>query len=103
MLEHQQFMSAAIITLYCCRQPKPLFLDQIIRKLESTRKTREQLNLPTVGKETLLIKTFVDNSASVKECDIVKLCIRTIDAMIVYVTAYVVPVICSPVSNQVIQ
>ena len=75
----------------------------MIRKLESTRKTREQLNLPTVGKETLLIKTFVDNSASVKECDIVKLCIRTIDAMIVYVTAYVVPVICSPVSNQVIQ
>ena len=68
-----------------------------------TSKTREQLNLPTVGKETLLIKTFVDNSAFVKECDIVKLCIRTIDAMIVYVTAYVVPVICSPVSNQEIQ
>ena len=68
-----------------------------------TSKTREQLNLPTVGKETLLIKTFGDNSASVKECDIVKLCIRTIDAMIVYVTAYVVPVICSPVSNQEIQ
>ena len=68
-----------------------------------TSKTREQLNLPTVGKETLLIKTFGDNSASVKECDIVKLCIRTIDAMIVYVTAYVVPVVCSPVSNQEIQ
>ena len=63
-----------------------------------------QLNLPTVGKETLLIKTFVDNSASVKECDIVKLCMaRTIDAMIVYVTAYVLPVICSPVSKQEIQ
>ena len=68
-----------------------------------TSKTPEQLNLPTVGKETLLIKTFVDNSASVKEFDIVKLCIRTIDAMIVYVTAYVVPVICSAVSNQEIQ
>ena len=68
-----------------------------------TSKTREQLNLPTVGKETLLIKTFGDNSASVKECDIVQLCIRTIDAMSVYVTAYVVPVICSPVSNQEIQ
>ena len=68
-----------------------------------TSKTREQLNLPTVGKETLLIKTFGNNSASVKECDIVQLCIRTIDAMSVYVTAYVVPVICSPVSNQEIQ
>ena len=32
-----------------------------------------------------------------------QLCIRTIDAMSVYVTAYVEPVICSPVSNQEIQ
>ena len=47
----------------------------------------------TVGRETLLIKTFGDNPASVKECDIVQLCIRTIDAMSVYFTAYVVPVI----------
>ena len=51
----------------------------------------------------MLIKTFGDNSASVKECDIVQLCIRTIDAMSVYVTGYVEPVICSPVSNQEIQ
>ena len=78
MLEHQQCMLAAIITLYCCRQPKPLFLDQIIRKLECntqvifdscsprsyiTSKTCEQLNLPTIAKETLLIKTFGDSSA----------------------------------------
>jgi len=68
-----------------------------------TSKTREQLNWPTVGNETLLIKTFDDNSASVKECDIVQLCIGTIDAMSVYVTAYVVPVICSPASNQEIE
>ena len=38
-----------------------------------TCKTREQLNLPTVGKETLLIKTFGNNSASAKECDIVQI------------------------------
>ena len=69
-----------------------------------TSKTREQLNVRTIGKETfMLIKTFGDSSASVKECDIVQLCIRTIDAMSVYVTAYVEPVICSPVSNQEIQ
>ena len=68
-----------------------------------TSKTREQLNLPTIGKETLLIKTFGDNSASVKECDVVQLCVRRIDGMSIYVTAYVVPVICSPVSNQEIR
>ena len=80
-----------------------VIFDSCSQRSYITCKTREQLKLPTVGKETLLIKTFGDNSASVKECDIVQLCIRTIDAMSVYVTAYVVPVICSPVSNQEIQ
>ena len=80
-----------------------VIFDSCSQRSYITCKTREQLKLPTVGKETLLIKTFGDNSASVKECDIVQLCIRTIDGMSVYVTAYVVPVICSPVSNQEIQ
>ena len=53
-----------------------------------------------MGKETLLIKTFGDDSASIKECDVVQLCVRTLDGLNVYVTSYVVPVICSPVSNQ---
>ena len=53
-----------------------------------TCKTREQLKLATVGKETLQIKRFGDNSASVKECDIVQLCIRTIDGMSVYAVSY---------------
>ena len=65
-----------------------------------TSKACEQLNLPTIGKETLLI--IGDNSASVKECDVVQLCtcVITWDDMNVYTTSYVVPVICSPVSNQ---
>ena len=95
---------------FACRpdNPEPGMYTQIIfdscsQRSYITSKTREQLNLPAVGKETLLIKTFGDNSASVKECDIVQLCIRTIDAMSVYITAYFVPVICSPVSNQEIQ
>ena len=47
-----------------------------------------------------MIKTFGDNSASVKECDVVQLCARTLDGMNVYITSYVVPVIFSQVSNQ---
>ncbi|XP_015754315.1 PREDICTED: uncharacterized protein LOC107333964 [Acropora digitifera] len=46
-----------------------------------TSQAREKLNVPTNGKETLLIKTFGDNSASVKECDVVQLCVRTLDGM----------------------
>ena len=74
MLEHQQCILAVIITVYCCRHPKPLLLDLIIRKLKCivesfltlvarsyvTSKIGWQLNLPTVGEETLLIKTFSD-------------------------------------------
>ena len=80
-----------------------VIFDSCSQRSYVTSKTREQLNLPTIGKETLLIKTFGDNSASVKECDVVQLCASTIDGMSIYVTAYVVPVICSPVSNQEIR
>ena len=80
-----------------------VIFDSCSQRSYITSKTREQLKLPSVGKEILLLKPFGDNSASAKECDVVQLCIRTIDAMSVYVTAYVVPVICSPVSNQEIQ
>ena len=108
-------MLAAIITLYCLqtaqafvsrpdnqetRMYTQVIFDSCSQRSYITSKTREQLKLPTVGKETLLIKTFGDNSASVKECDIVQLCIRAIDAMSVYVTSYVVPVIYSPVFSR---
>ncbi|XP_068715994.1 uncharacterized protein [Montipora foliosa] len=77
-----------------------VIFDSCSQRSYITSKACEQLNLPTIGKETLLIKTFGDNSASVKECDVVQLCVRTLDEMNVYITSYVVPVICSPVSNQ---
>ncbi|XP_068707347.1 uncharacterized protein [Montipora foliosa] len=77
-----------------------MIFDSCSQRSYITSRACEQLNLPTIGKETLLIKTFGDNSASVKECDVVQLCVRTLDEMNVYTTSYVVPVICSPVSNQ---
>ena len=82
----------AHMIFYCCSQRSYI-----------TSMAREQLNLPTVGKETLLNETFRDDSASIMECDVVQLCVRTLDGLNVYVTSYVVPVICSPVSNQQIQ
>ena len=77
--DNEQLGLNAYVILYSCSQISYI-----------TSQAREKLNLPTIGKETLLIKTFGDNSASVKECDVVQLCVRTLD---------VVPVIC-PVSNQ---
>ena len=92
---------------FVCRPDNPeiglnahMIFDSCSQRSYITSTAREQLNLPTVGKETLLIKTFGDDSASIKECDVVQLCVRTLDGLNVYVTSYVVPVICSPVSNQ---
>ena len=77
-----------------------MIFDSCSQRSYITSMTREQLNLPTVGKETLLIKTFGCDSASIKECDVVQLCVRALDGLNVYVTSYVVLVICSPGSNQ---
>lgn len=75
-----------------------VIFDSCSQRSYITSQTCEKLNLPVIVKETLLIKTFGDNSACVKECDVVQLCVRTTNGMSIYVTAYVVPIICSPVS-----
>ena len=56
-----------------------------------------------MGKERLLIKTFGDESAQVKTCDIVQLAVKTVDGMEVDISAYVVPKICSPITKQVLK
>ena len=56
-----------------------MIFDSCSQRSYITSMTREQLKLTTVGKETLLIKTFGDDSASIKECDVVQLCVRTLD------------------------
>jgi hypothetical protein len=52
------------------------------------------------GSDTLLIKTFGESHIQLRKCDIVQLAIKTPYRERVYVTAYVVPTICSHVSNQ---
>ena len=59
--------------------------------------------LPVAGQDTLLIKTFGEVSAKLQRFDIVQVVVQTIDDMEVYVSAYVVPTICAPISNQMIQ
>ena len=61
---------------------------------------RNALNLPIAGQETLLIKTFEESTAKLRRCDIVQLAVEADDGMQVYVSAYVVPVICAPINNQ---
>ena len=93
---------------FVCRPDNPeiglnahMIFDSCSQRSYITSMAREQLNLTTVGEETNLIKTSGDHSASIKECDVMKLCVRTLDGLNVHVTSYVVPVIYSSVrSNQ---
>ena len=63
---------------------------------------RDRLNLPTVNSDRVLIKEFGNEKGTLKSCDTVQLAIKCADNLTVYVNAFVVPVICSPLSNQAI-
>jgi len=67
---------------------------------ENLQKT---LNLLIAGHDTLLIKTFGQSTAKLRWCDIVQIAVEADDGMQVFVSAYVVPVICATISNQLIE
>ena len=62
---------------------------------------KEQLAVPTLRKEKLIIKTFVNENEELRECDIVQLCLRPLyDDLNIYLTVYSIPVICSQICDQ---
>ena len=63
---------------------------------------KNALSLPIVGKDKLLIKTFGDESPKVRDCEIVQFSVGCKNGEEIVMQAYVVPVICTPISNQVI-
>ena len=66
-----------------------------------TNKLRLKLELPSLRKEKLVIKTFGNNDSSLKELDVVQFKIYSkFVSSFIYVEALSVPVICSPLKNQ---
>ena len=62
---------------------------------------KEQLAVPTLRKEKLIIKTFGNENEELRECDIVQLCLRPLhDDLSIYLTAYSIQVICSQICDQ---
>ena len=80
-----------------------LLLDVGSQKSYITHKLSENLALPILRKEKILIKTFGDERAKLTTCNVVQLCVECADGLNVYIDAYVVPLICSPVTNQCIE
>ena len=66
-------------------------------------KLKETLQLPIVGQETIAIKVFGDETGTLQTCEVVQFCVRSpYNDLSVYVRAYVVPVLCAPLSEQAI-
>ena len=68
-----------------------------------SKNLQKTLNLPITGQDTPLIKTFRESTAKLRRCDIVQMAVEADDGMQVHVSAYVVPVICAPISNEIIE
>ncbi len=65
---------------------------------------RDALQLPTVSQETIEVKVFGSAAGTIQTCDIVQFCVRSsYNGLCVYVTAYVVPILCAPLSEQAIK
>ena len=63
----------------------------------------DHLKLPVIGKEQQLIKVFGQQEAQFREFDIVQITVNCSDGLKVYLKAYKIPLICSPLSNQCIR
>ena len=80
-----------------------LVLDSGSKHSYVTERLRDKLKLPAITQETLTIKVFGDEEGTLQTCDVVQFCIRSpYDERSAYVTAYVVPVLCAPLSDQAI-
>lgn len=79
-----------------------LILDSGSQKSYITTRLRDKLQLPTVKTDKVLIKEFGNATGTFKTCDSVQIAVRGQDNLTTFINAYVVDIICSPISSQVI-
>ena len=59
------------------------------------------MTLPTLSKETLMIKKFGTEESSIETCDVTEFCIWSpYNNLTMYMMGHVLPIVCAPVSNQ---
>ena len=69
-----------------------------------TSELNEKLQLPVLGREQLLIKTFGSDYEELTFCEIEKLSLKSLhDNVNLSLSTYAVPVICSPIYNQPVE
>ena len=81
-----------------------IVLDSGSQKPYITLQIKETLDLKPIARERLCIKTFRSDYDNLKTVDDVNLCLKNVDNDVtVTITAYVVPIICSPLNYQAVQ
>ena len=79
-----------------------LILDSCSQKSYISARLRDHLQLPTVKTEKVIIKEFGNTTGTLKTCDSVQIAIKSADNLTLFINAFVVETICSPISNQTI-
>ena len=98
-------LQTAKAVIYRPDQPTNKFLARLILDTGSQRtyvttKVKNDLNLPTEGKQTISVKTFGSSEENTMSVDIVRLCISAEDGDEVQLSAFAVPLICDPLQGQ---
>ena len=81
-----------------------VFLDSCSQRSSTSQRLRDVLKLPTVRTDQLIIKTFRSESEQLTDCDFITICITSVEpgGISMYLNAYTVPFICSPIRSRCI-
>ena len=80
-----------------------IVFDSCSQRSYISNRLRSRLNLETVDSENLLVKTFGDENPKILACNRVKFAVMDSEGHDIWMDAYSVPTICSPITNQSIK
>ena len=80
-----------------------ILLDSCSQKSLISTRLKDKLCLPSIESETVLIRTFGNNEASLKKCSIVQFALECQDQLKVFINPCEVELICGPIANQTIE
>ena len=96
----------ALVTRVDCNEPAfeaRVLLDTGSQRSYISTRLREALGLPAIRSDTLIVKTFESNYSQVQSCDVVSVCLRSLnDDLNMYIRAFTTPTIWSPIANEAV-
>ena len=81
----------------------PILFDLGSQKSYVSRALKNQLGLIPIRTDKILLKTFGSNEPILKTCEVVQISIQCQHELQIFIQAYVVNTVCSPISNQFIE